>query len=141
MCCCTFCQRQARWTQFWGDGRKNRHHQLSGTSQVYKYLGVDESNGIQHSTMRETLQREYFHRVKMMMRTELYSWNKILAINGFALPVLTYGLVSFIRGLQTCSSFIDGPGNFSLCKVSIILQQLLTGCTLCAPTAVECYNR
>ena len=34
-------------------------------SQVYKYLGVDESNGIQHSTMRERLRREYFRRVKM----------------------------------------------------------------------------
>ena len=33
--------------------------------QVYKYLGVDESNGIQHSTMRERLRREYFRRVKM----------------------------------------------------------------------------
>ena len=34
--------------------------------QVYKYLGVDESNGIQHSTMRERLRREYFRRVKMV---------------------------------------------------------------------------
>ena len=32
--------------------------------QVYKYLGVDKSNGIQHSTMREQLCREYFRRVK-----------------------------------------------------------------------------
>ena len=27
----------------------------------------------------------------MVLRTELYCRNKILAINGFALPVLTYG--------------------------------------------------
>ena len=40
--------------------------------QVYKYLGVDESNGIQHSTMRERFRREYFRRVKMVLRTELY---------------------------------------------------------------------
>ena len=26
----------------------------------------------------------------MVLWTELYGWNKILAINGFALPVLTY---------------------------------------------------
>ena len=58
--------------------------------QVYKYLGVDESNGIQHSTMRERVRREYFHRVKMVLRTELYGRNKVLAINGLALPVLTY---------------------------------------------------
>ena len=59
--------------------------------QVYKYLGVEKSNGIQHSTMRETLCREYVCRVKMGLRTELDSRNKILAINGFALLVLTYG--------------------------------------------------
>ena len=59
--------------------------------QVYKYLGVDESNGIQHSMMRERLHREYFRRVKVVLRTELYGWNKIRAINGFALPVLTCG--------------------------------------------------
>ena len=58
--------------------------------QVYKYLGVDESNGIQHSTMRERLRREDFRRVKMVLRTELYGRNKVLAINGLALPVLTY---------------------------------------------------
>ena len=60
-------------------------------NQVYKYLGVDESsNGIQHSMMWERLRCEYFHRVKVVLRTELYGRNKILAINGFALPVLTY---------------------------------------------------
>ena len=41
--------------------------------------------------MRERLRREYFRRVKVVLRTELYGRNKILAINGFALPVLTYG--------------------------------------------------
>ena len=49
------------------------------------------SNGIQHSMMRERLRRDYFRRVKVVLRTELYGQNKILAINGFALPVLTYG--------------------------------------------------
>ena len=58
--------------------------------QVYKYLSVEESNGIQHRTMRERLRREYFRRVKMVLRTELYGRNKVLAINGLALPVLTY---------------------------------------------------
>ena len=58
--------------------------------QVYKCLGVDKSNGIQHSMMRERLHREYFRRVKVVLWTELYGQNKILAINGFTLPVLTY---------------------------------------------------
>ena len=41
--------------------------------------------------MLEILRREYFRRVKVVLQTELYGQNKILAINGFALPVLTYG--------------------------------------------------
>ncbi len=49
--------------------------------------------------------------------------------------------MSFIEGPQTCSSSIDGPGNFSLSTVSTILQQTMTGCTLHAPGAVEGYNR
>ena len=60
-------------------------------SQVHKYLGVDESNGIQHSIMRKKPHCEYFRRVKMVLQTELHGWNKTLAFNGFALPVLTYG--------------------------------------------------
>ena len=41
--------------------------------------------------MRERLRREYLRRVKVVLRTELYGRNKILGINGCALPVLTYG--------------------------------------------------
>ena len=41
--------------------------------------------------MREPLPRKYFRRVKVVLLNEFYGRNKILAINGFALPVLTYG--------------------------------------------------
>ena len=41
--------------------------------QVFKYWDVDESNSIQHRTMRERLRREYFLRVKVVLRTELYA--------------------------------------------------------------------
>ena len=40
--------------------------------------------------MWEALYCEYFHVVKMVFWIELYSWNKIFAINGFTLPVFTY---------------------------------------------------
>ena len=53
-------------------------------------MGVDESNGIQHSTMQEMLHCEYIPRVKIVLWIELYGRNKILAINGFAVSVLTY---------------------------------------------------
>ena len=103
--------------------------------QVYKYLGVDESNSIQHSTMRRRSV------VSTFVESRWFSGqNKILAINGFALPVLTYGF-GVIGGTRTCSSWIDKLRNFSLCTVYTILQQTLTGCTLRAPRAVEGYNR
>ena len=101
-------------------------------SQVYKYLDVDESNGIQHSMTRERLRREYFRRMKVVLRTELYGWNKILAINEFALPVLTYGFGAIHWGARTCSSSIDRQERSSLCTVSTILLQTLTDCTLLA---------
>ena len=90
MCCCTLCQRQTIWTQLWSDGRKTDTINCLEPSQVYKYLGVDVSNAIQHNMMRERLDREYFRRVEVVLQTELYGRNKILAINGFALSVLTY---------------------------------------------------
>ena len=36
---------------------------------VYKYLGVDESDGIQHSKMKEKIQKEYNRRVRSILRT------------------------------------------------------------------------
>ena len=100
--------------------------------QVYKYLGVDESNGIQHSMMQERLRRENFCSVKVVLWTELYGQNKILAINGFALPVLTYGFGVIHWGARTCSSLVDEPESCSLCTVSTILLQTLIDCTLLA---------
>ena len=99
---------------------------------VYKYLDVDESNGIQHSMMQERLRLEYFRRLKVVLRTELYGRNKILAIKVFALPVLTYGLPSFIGGARTCSGSIAREESSSLSTVSTILLQPLTNCTLLA---------
>ena len=83
--------------------------------QVYKYLGVDESNGIQHSSMREKLRREYFRRVKMILRTELYGRNKVLAINGLALPVLTYSLASFSGGPRIYSNLTGMASRHARC--------------------------
>ena len=103
-------QCQAIWTQLYRvTVRKTDTINCLEPGQVYKYLGVDESNSIQHSMMRERLRREYFRRVKVVLRTELNGQNKILAINGFALLVLTYSFGVIHGGEQTCSSSIDGP--------------------------------
>ena len=55
---------------------------------VYKYLCVDESDGIQHSKMKEKKRREYNRRVRLILRTELNGRNKVEAINSLAVPVI-----------------------------------------------------
>ena len=57
---------------------------------VYKYLGVDESDGIQHSKMKEKIRKEYNRKVRSILRTELNGRNKMEAINSLAVPVVQY---------------------------------------------------
>ena len=58
--------------------------------ELYKYLGVNESDGIQHSQMKEKLRKECYRRVRAILKTELNSANRIEAINTLAIPVVTY---------------------------------------------------
>ena len=57
---------------------------------TYKYLGVNEGNGIQHTSMKEKIRRECIRRVRSIMKTELSSKNRITAINTLAISVVTY---------------------------------------------------
>ena len=57
---------------------------------VYKYLGVDESSGIQHATMKQKLKKELVRRTRLILKTELNSKNRITAINTLAIPFITY---------------------------------------------------
>ena len=56
--------------------------------EVYKYLGVDENDGIQHSKMKEKITKEYNRRVRLILRTELNGRNKVEAINSLGVPVI-----------------------------------------------------
>ena len=59
---------------------------------IYKYLDrVDESDGIQHSKMKEKITKEYLRRVRLTLRTEVNGRNKIVA--GNALQSQLYNLV------------------------------------------------
>jgi predicted RNA-binding protein with RPS1 domain len=57
---------------------------------TYKYLGVDESEGIQHSKMKEKIRKEYYRRTKLVLKSELSAKNKIDSINSIAVPVVQY---------------------------------------------------
>ena len=58
--------------------------------EVYIYLGVNESNVIQHPTMKEKIRKECYRKVRAILKTELNSENCIEAINTLAISVLTY---------------------------------------------------
>ncbi|XP_047478488.1 uncharacterized protein LOC125031649 [Penaeus chinensis] len=58
--------------------------------EVYKSLGVDQSDGIQHSLMKEKIRKKYYRRVRLILDTELNAKNKMHAINSLAVPVPQY---------------------------------------------------
>ena len=57
---------------------------------TYKYLGVNEGDGIQHSKMKGKIRNECLRMVGLILKTELNSKNKITAINSLAVPVVIY---------------------------------------------------
>ena len=58
--------------------------------ECYKYLGVNEGDGINHTKMKEKIRKEYYRRVRLVLKTELNSKNRIEAINSLAIPVVQY---------------------------------------------------
>lgn len=59
-------------------------------NETYKYLGVNEGNGIKHATMKEKIRKEYYRRIRLVLKSELNSRNRIEAINTLAVPVVQY---------------------------------------------------
>ena len=58
--------------------------------ELYKYLGVNENDGIQHSQMKEKIRKECYRRVRAILKTEFNSASRIEAINTLAIPVVAY---------------------------------------------------
>ena len=69
------------------------------TQEFYKYLGMDEKNGINDKVMKEKVKREYFSRVKKILKSQLNSKNKIMAINSLSTPVMMYsfGILPWLK--------------------------------------------
>ena len=64
---------------------------------TYKYLGIEEKDGIQHQQMKERLQQEYRRRLRMILKSELNAKNKITAVGVLAVPVLrhSFGIIKW----------------------------------------------
>jgi IMP cyclohydrolase len=58
--------------------------------ETYKYLGIEEGEGIYNNQMKEKQGKEYYHSVWQILKMESYSKNRIIAINTLAVPVLVY---------------------------------------------------
>ena len=54
----------------------NRVIQELEQGKTYKYLGIEESEGIQHQQMKEILKKEYSRRLRMILKSELNARNK-----------------------------------------------------------------
>ena len=60
-----------------------------------KYLGQDENIGYNDVLNKERVIKEYMKRIRKIWSSELYSNNKIINHNTFAIPVLTptFGII------------------------------------------------
>jgi hypothetical protein len=76
----------------------NREIQELQQGKTYKYLGTEESEGMQHQQMKERLKQEYRRRLRMILKSEVNARNKITAIGALAVPVLRYsfGIINWI---------------------------------------------
>jgi len=84
----------------------NREIQELEQGKTYKYLGIEESEGIQHQEIKVILKLEY-RRLRMILKSELNARNKITAIGTLAVPVLRYsfGVINpSVWSIEHCSS-------------------------------------
>ena len=58
--------------------------------ETYKYLGIEETNQIDHAKMRKMHKDSYIKALKMILKTKLSAKNKILAINMMIIPKIQY---------------------------------------------------
>ena len=66
-------------------------------AETYKYLRMEEGEGVQHHKMKVNIRKEYKRRVKLVLKLELNVRNKIAAINTLAVPVnlYSYGVIDW----------------------------------------------
>ena len=61
-------------------------------NEVYKFLGIEQADGINKKAVYERVKEEVTKRVKMLTKTELNYANLIKAINMKVIPIATYAM-------------------------------------------------
>ena len=69
---------------------ENQVKQHKDQAETYKYLGMEEEEGVKHYKMKVNIRKEYKRRIKLVLKSELNARNKIVAINTLAVPVILY---------------------------------------------------
>ena len=64
----------------------------SEENEIYKFLGIEQADGIKTKAVYERVKEEVTKRVKMLTKTELNDANLIKAINMKVIPVATYAM-------------------------------------------------
>ena len=89
--------------------------------ECYKYLGQDENISYVGAVNKERVSKEYFNRVRKIWKSKLSAFNKTIAHNMFAVPVLTptYGVLDWtiqeIRNIDIKTrKILSMTGNFHI---------------------------
>ena len=59
-------------------------------AETYKYLGMEEGEGVQHHKIKVNIRKEYKRRIKLVLKSELNARIKIAATNTLAVQVILY---------------------------------------------------
>jgi hypothetical protein len=62
--------------------------------EFYKYSGINQSNHIKHSIIyiKENLEKQFYLRIKSILKSKLNGNNLIKAVNTYAVPLMTYSV-------------------------------------------------
>ena len=64
---------------------------LSENGESYKYLGILEADDIKHHEMKQLIQKEYYRRVRKILKSKLNGGNIVKAVNLRAVSIVRYG--------------------------------------------------
>ena len=66
-------------------------------AETYKYLDMEEGEGVQHHQMKVKIKKEYKWQIRLVLNSELNARNRIAAINTLAVPVVlhSYGIIDW----------------------------------------------
>jgi len=78
----------------------NKEIQELEQGKTYKYLWIEESEGIQRQQMKERLKQERSSTLRMILKSEQKARNKNTATGELAVPVLRYSFAIINWGIE-----------------------------------------